>query len=87
MLSAFIRSKLWKSFCATVALKLEKATEVRRVEAEEWARWREGPVRGGSIAVAQSLKSKSTARPDAGKGTQGTIWKVDIKCSFEVMPN
>lgn len=57
-------------FNATLAWKLDEATEVGRVDTEGQTRWKEGPGRAtGSRQWAQGLQSKSMARPDASKGT------------------
>lgn len=77
-----MRSKLWKSFCATLGLKLEKATEVRRVQAEEWARWREGPVRGGSIAVGPESKIKKHSKARCWERHTGHYLESRYKMQF-----
>lgn len=89
IVNALIRSKPWKSFSATLASKLEKATEVKTAEeAEGQAGWRQGPEEPqepcGGLRVSNQRAWQSQR---LGKTHRGTICKGDLQSSFEIMPN
>ena len=90
IVNAFIRSKPWKSFNAIIAWKLGKATKARRKETEGQAKWGWGWVgrkshRIHTVGPKSKIREHSKARIQAGH--TGTIWEVDLKSSFEIMPN